>query len=81
VRYVSGNFALAVDFDISQFPVTEATFTIEHRDGTKIVIQNATCRASVEDDKIVVHFEGMADDEAANLIEAWPRADEQHQAG
>jgi hypothetical protein len=70
---VSGTIALRADFDVSQFPVEDATFTIELRDGTKIVIQNATMRASIEDGEVNVHFEGMADDEAANLIEALPR--------
>ena len=62
-RAIAGVVPLEGSFDISQFPMTDATLTIERLDGQRIVVDNATLCAFVEDGKVMVRFSGTTTDD------------------
>jgi hypothetical protein len=74
MRSVSGTVPLVPDFDISEFPMEDATITVELNDGTTIIVQHARLVASHEGDKVVIRYAGVTDDENAALIEELPPA-------
>ncbi len=73
MRPVTGIVPLKSDFDVTGFPIEDATITAEFKDGTVVTVHNATCRAIVEEGKVVVRFSGLADEETAKIIEALPQ--------
>jgi hypothetical protein len=66
-RIVSGEIPLSPDFDIADFPMSDATLTYEFVSGKPIVVRNARIVALRQDDRVLLLFEGVTDDEQAMM--------------
>jgi hypothetical protein len=66
-RMIHGEIPLSPDFDIADFPMTDAEINVELTDGKTITVHHARIVSVRQGDKITLLFEGLTDDEQTVL--------------